>query len=121
VIDVLTAGVTLLETVTFAVPAALVQPFAVTVSEYVPLIAVVEPVSVGFCEVLEKLFGPVQLYVAPETAAVVKLIEVPAHTGELEDAVGVVGTAFTVAVMLFEVTGEPVTPLKLEVMIHVTT
>ena len=44
----------------------------------------------------------------------------PEHTGELAVAVGVVGTLFTVIVILFDVAGEPVTPLKLDVMIHVT-
>ena len=46
---------------------------------------------------------------------------VPVHTGELDPGVGVVGTAFTVVVMLFDVAGDPVTPLRFEVMIHVTT
>jgi len=59
--EVATAGVTALDTVTLTVPAALEHPFAVTVNEYVPLIADVDELKVGFWEVLEKLFGPLQL------------------------------------------------------------
>ena len=47
-------------TVTVEVPAALVQPFTVTVTLYVPLIAVVAEGRVGFCVVDEKEEGPVQ-------------------------------------------------------------
>jgi hypothetical protein len=39
-------------TTTEAVPAALVQPFVVTVTLYVPAIAAVAPAIVGFCKAL---------------------------------------------------------------------
>ena len=42
-----------------------------------------------------KLFGPVHEYVAPATAGVERLIVLPEQTGELLDAVGVDGVAFT--------------------------
>jgi hypothetical protein len=38
-----------------------------------------------------KLFGPVQEYVAPATAAVARLIVLPVHTGVFEDGAGVAG------------------------------
>ena len=47
-------------TVTLEVPATLVQPLTVVVTLYVPAIAVVAPVRVGFCDVLLNEFGPVQ-------------------------------------------------------------
>ena len=46
-------------TVAVVVPAALVQPFTVTVTEYVPVAAVVAAGMEGFCKADEKLFGPV--------------------------------------------------------------
>jgi len=46
-------------TVTAVVPAALVQPLTVTVTEYVPLAAVVAPEIEGFWVDEEKVFGPV--------------------------------------------------------------
>ena len=46
-------------TVTLTVPALLTQPLTVTVTEYVPLAAVVAPTMLGFCCVSVKLFGPV--------------------------------------------------------------
>jgi hypothetical protein len=46
--------------VTEVVPAAPVQPTTVTVTEYVPVPAVVTEAIVGFCEADVKLFGPVQ-------------------------------------------------------------
>ena len=42
-----------------------VVPPLVTVTVYVPLIAIVEPGRVGFCNVEEKAAGPLQLYVPP--------------------------------------------------------
>lgn len=47
-------------TVTFVVPAKLVQPFTVAVTEYVPLAAVVTPAIEGFCVEDENVFGPIQ-------------------------------------------------------------
>jgi hypothetical protein len=48
-------------TVTLTVPATLVQPFTVTVTEYVPLAAVVTLVMDGVCDVEVNELGPVQL------------------------------------------------------------
>jgi hypothetical protein len=112
------AGVGLITTL--VVPAALVQPDTVTVTLYVPDIAVVADGRVGFCVELLKDAGPLQLYVAPETAGVVKLSVVPEQSGELLLTVGVAGIAFTVIVMLLDVAGLPVTPERLEVMMQVT-
>lgn len=49
----------------------------------------------GFCVAFVYADGPVQAYVAPVTAAVVKLIVEPVHTGELLLATGVAGIGFT--------------------------
>ena len=46
-------------TVTEVVPAALVHPLIVTFTEYVPALAEVAVLILGFCELDEKLFGPV--------------------------------------------------------------
>jgi hypothetical protein len=45
-------------TVTFTIPAGLVQPSTVCVTEYVPLPARVMLPIVGFCTAEVKLFGP---------------------------------------------------------------
>jgi hypothetical protein len=47
-------------TVTAVVAAALLHPETVTVTEYVPLAAMVAAAMEGFCVDEEKLFGPVQ-------------------------------------------------------------
>ena len=47
-------------TVTVVVPAGLVHPFTVAVTEYTPDAAVVAEATVGFCKALVKLLGPVQ-------------------------------------------------------------
>ena len=87
------AGVALITTA--VVPTAEVHPFVVTVTLYVPAIAIVALVIDGFCTEEAKLFGPVQEYVAPATAGVERLIVLPVHTGVLLDAPGVAGVAFT--------------------------
>lgn len=87
------AGVEL--TTTATVPAALVHPATVTVTLYVPAIASVAPGRVGFCNAEEKAAGPVHEYVAPATAGVERLIELPVHTGLLLEADGVAGVGFT--------------------------
>jgi hypothetical protein len=46
-------------TTTLTVPVPLVQPFTVTVSEYVPAIARVAPGRVGFCSAEANAAGPV--------------------------------------------------------------
>lgn len=80
---------------TAVVPAVDVQPDTVTVTLYVPAIATVAPGRVGFCNADVNAEGPVQLYVAPATAGVLRLIVFPVQTGVLLDAVGVAGVAFT--------------------------
>lgn len=82
-------------TTTAVVPTAEVQPLAVTVTLYVPDIAVVALVMVGFCNDEENEFGPVQLYVAPATAAVERLMVLPVQTGLLLDGAGVAGVVLT--------------------------
>jgi hypothetical protein len=47
--------------ITDVVPAKLVQPPTVSVTEYVPAIADDALVSAGFCKADENAFGPVQL------------------------------------------------------------
>src|SRR6218665_139653 len=81
-------------TTTAVVPTALVQPLVVTVTLYVPAIAVVALVMLGFCTDDVNEFGPVHAYVAPDTAAVDRLMVFPVQTGVLLDAVGVVGVEF---------------------------
>jgi hypothetical protein len=48
-------------TVAVVVPAGLVQPLTVTVTEYIPVAAVVGLVMDGVLDEEVKLFGPVQL------------------------------------------------------------
>jgi hypothetical protein len=54
-------GVATVFTTTSVVPAVLVQLFNVTVTEYVPAMAVVTFAIVGFCNDDVNPFGPVQL------------------------------------------------------------
>ena len=82
-------------TTTFVVPAAEVQPFTVTVTEYVPAFAVVALAMVGFCNDEVKVFGPVHAYVAPATVGVESAIVAPEQYGPPFDAVGVDGIGFT--------------------------
>ena len=56
-----TEGATPGFTITEVVPAELVQPPTVIVTEYVPAIAEEAFVRVGFCKVDENVLGPVQL------------------------------------------------------------
>jgi hypothetical protein len=92
------AGVGL--TTTVVVPVALPQPLTVTTNEYVPAAAKVALAIVGFCNEELKVFGPVQLYVAPATALVVKFNGVPVQTGLLLLGVGVVGVGLTTTVVV---------------------
>ena len=71
------AGIAL--TTTFVVPAALVQPFTVTVTEYVPASASVAFDFVGVREDEVNPFGPVHEYVALETAGVESEIVAPSQ------------------------------------------
>ena len=54
----------------------------------------------GFWRVEVKALGPVQEYVAPATVGVVRASVPPAQIGPLLAAVGVAGTALTVAVVV---------------------
>jgi hypothetical protein len=110
--EIATEGVIAVFTDTVVVPAKLVQPLTVTVTLYVPAMAVVAPGREGFCTELVKVEGPVQAYVAPDTAGVVKLIALPVHTGELLPAVGVAGIGFT---MMLAVPAALVHPLTVTV------
>lgn len=85
-------------TITVVVPAVLVQPFTVTVTEYVPASAAVATGIVGFCADDVNVFGPVQLYVAPATNEAVRLSGSPSQIGELLPAVGAAGVGFTTTV-----------------------
>jgi hypothetical protein len=76
----------------------------------VPAIAVVALVeTVGFCAEDVKLFGPVQLYVAPLTVGVLRLKVVPEQTGLLLLAVGVAGVELTVTVVEPAAEAQPLT------------
>ena len=91
-------------TVTFADPAALVQPLVVIVTEYVPA----SPIAIFGTEVVlvlsEKPFGPVQLYVAPATLGVERFNVCPSQIGfGVAVTVGVAGVAFTVIAPLVQV------------------
>src|SRR4030095_6207620 len=84
-------------TTALTVPAGLVHPFTVTVTEYVPDAAVVGEAIVGFCADDVNPLGPVHEYVAPATAAVKRFNADPAQTGPLLVGAGVAGIAFTTA------------------------
>ena len=87
-------------TVAVVVPAREVQPATVSVTEYVPVAAVVAPTIEGFWREEVKAFRPVQEYVAPATVGVVRASVPPAQIGPLFAAVGVAGIALTVAVVV---------------------
>ena len=108
-------------TTTVAVPATEVQPPTVTVKLYVPAIAAVTPVRVGFCVLLLYEPGPVHAHVAPLTAGVLRLSDCPVQAGELVVTLGVEGVGLTVMVIALDVAGLPVTPDKFEVITQVTT
>jgi hypothetical protein len=85
------AGVSLM--ITLVVPAGDVHPFCDTVTLYVPLYAVDTEGMDGFCTLLVKPLGPVQLY---ESVPVVDVLEVrfkvaPLQSALLFKAVGVAG------------------------------
>ena len=96
-------------TVAVVVPAVLVHPLTVAVTLYNPVAAVVALAIVGFCKVDVKLLGPVQAYVAPVTSVAVRFKVLPAHIGPLFPAVGAVGIALTVAVVVPAVLVHPLT------------
>src|SRR4029078_4750573 len=94
---------------TWVVPAAEVQPFTVTVTEYVPASAVVVFARVGFCSAEVKLFGPVHAYVAPLTVGVEREIVAPAQYGPPLLAVGVAGVAWTTTLVVPAADVQPLT------------
>ena len=101
------AGIAL--TTTFVVPAAEVQPFTVTVTEYVPASAVVAFARVGFCCDEVKPFGPVHAYVAPLTVGVESEIVAPAQYGPPFVALGVNGVALMTTFVLPAAEVQPLT------------
>jgi hypothetical protein len=103
-------------TTTFVVPAADVQPFTGTVTEYVPASAVVEFDRLGFCDDEVNPFGPVHEYVPPLTVGVDNAIVLPAQYGPPFDAVGVAGTVLTTT---FVVPAADVQPLTVTVTEYV--
>jgi len=87
--------------VTVVVDETVHPPPNVATTVYVPAMAVVTPGRVGFCNALVNAPGPVQLYVAPPTAVVVRLSVAPAHNGPLFPAVkGGGGDCVTVTVLV---------------------
>src|SRR5947207_8665395 len=106
------AGIVL--TTTFVDPAALVQPFTVTVTEYVPASAVVALPRVGFCSADVKPFGPVHEYVAPLTVGVLSWIVAPSQYGPGLVAVGVAGVALTVTSVVPAAEVQPLTVMMTE-------
>src|SRR5439155_18332047 len=96
-------------TTTLVVPAAEVQPFTVTVTEYVPASARVALGRVGFCSEEVKPFGPVHAYVAPATAGVESEIVLPSQYGPPLLAVGVAGMGLTTTLVVPAADGQPFT------------
>jgi hypothetical protein len=96
-------------TTTFVVPAALVQPLTMTVTEYVPASAVVALERVGFCSAEVKPFGPVHAYVAPATVAVESAIVAPSQYGPPFEAVGVAGVGLTTTFVVPATEVQPLT------------
>jgi hypothetical protein len=90
-------------------PAALVQPFTVIVTLYVPAFVGSTFVMLGVLEVEVNPPGPVQLYVAPATVGVLKLSVAPAHKGPLLVAVGVAGVALITTVVEPAALAQPLT------------
>src|SRR5213083_843365 len=101
-------------TTTFVVPAAEVQPFTVTVTEYVPVSAVVALARVGFCCEAGKPFGPVHAYGAPVTVGVLNAIVAPAQYGPPLLAVGVAGIALTTTFVVPAAEVQPLTVMLME-------
>lgn len=120
VIAMVTDGVTVAFTTTATVPAALVQPLSVTVTEYVPVAAVVAFEILEFLVLEVNPFGPVQLKEAPGTFDVVKLRVVFAHIGPLLVGAGVAGVAVTVIIIELDAAVAAVTHVALEVSTQVT-
>jgi hypothetical protein len=76
-------------TVTDVTPLGPIQPPRLMSTEYVPEAATVAPVIVGSSSVEVKLFGPIQLYVAPATLLALRERVCPEHIVVLPMVVGV--------------------------------
>jgi len=87
-------------TTTDVVPPAEGQPFTVTVTKYVPALASVAFVRVGFWSDDVKPFGPVQWYAAPLTVGVESEIVPPTQYGPPFDGDGVEGIGFTTTLVV---------------------
>ena len=75
------------------------HPLTVTVTEYVPALAVVAFARTGFCNEEVKPFGPVQAYAAPVTAGVESEMVDPSQYVPPLEGVGVAGMGLTVTVV----------------------
>jgi hypothetical protein len=103
-------GVTGGFTITVVVPAMLVHPLTVAVTEYAPAIAVVAlALTDGSSEVEVNVFGPVHEYVAPAIVLAVKFNVAPVQTGPLLPAVGEDGIGFTTTVVVPAILVQPLT------------
>jgi len=101
-------------TTTLVVPAAELQPFTVTITEYVPASATVTFSRTGFRTDAVKPFGPVQAYVAPVTVGVESEIVAPSQYGPPFDALGVAGVALTTTFVVPAAEGQPSTVIVTE-------
>ena len=99
-------------TVTFAVPAADVQPATVIVTEYAPALPLAGRVI--DCVFAVKPFGPVQAYVVPATAAVERLIVSASQYVVVPVTTGVAGVGFTVTFAVPAADVQPATVIVTE-------
>ena len=83
-------------TTTLIVPVELEHPDTVVINEYTPEPLRLIPLIDGFCMLDAKVFGPLQLYVAPANNDVLRFKVLVSHTGELLLNVGVDGMPITV-------------------------
>ena len=101
-------------TATVVVPPKLGHPPKVIETEYVPALAAVAFGMVGFCWFDVNPFGPDQLYVAPVTVGVDKLMVELTHIGLLLEAVGVAGPVLTVTLVVVALLVQPFTVIAKE-------
>jgi hypothetical protein len=87
-------------TITFTVPAGLLQPDTVITREYTPAARVLAPITAGFCTLDVKLFGPLQEYAAAPFGRPVRLMFWPEQMGELLVGVGAAGIGLTVTLIV---------------------
>ena len=101
-------------TTTSVVPAAELQPFTVTITEYVPASASAAFGRAGFWSVEVKPFGPLHAYVAPVTAGVKSAMVAPSQYGPPLVAVGVAGMALTTTLVVPAAEVQPLTVIVTE-------